>query len=484
MGTAEQTLIVLAVMAVLFVTEIIPLAITSLGGAITLGLMGIITPKVVFSGLSDSTVVLFAGMFVVGAALFYTGLAQKIGETVVSHAGTSENGLMLAIMLVTATMSAFLSNTGTTAALLPVVVGICAVAKIPASRQLMPLAFAAGIGGIITMVGTPPNIIVSGTLTKFGIEPFGFFEFAWIGIPLTIATIVFMMLIGKHLLPKHEITDAGDVEQEVAAEDISNDPKKQLFSGLILLGVIIAMILGDFLKGYGINLPLSMVAVIGAMLCVLTGCLNEKQAYTSIDWVTIFLFAGMMPVATALDQSGAGKMIANAVIGAMLCVLTGCLNEKQAYTSIDWVTIFLFAGMMPVATALDQSGAGKMIADAVIGVMGSDPSPYFATAVLFALSCIMTQFMSNTASCALLAPIGISIAQGMGADPHAVLMAIGVAASCAFGTPVGTPPNTLVLGPGQYKFTDYVKAGVPLILVCFVVSLIIIPMVWPFFPGK
>ena len=433
MGTAEQTLIVLAVMAVLFVTEIIPLAITSLGGAITLGLMGIITPKVVFSGLSDSTVVLFAGMFVVGAALFYTGLAQKIGETVVSHAGTSENGLMLAIMLVTAVMSAFLSNTGTTAALLPVVVGICAVAKIPASRQLMPLAFAAGIGGIITMVGTPPNIIVSGTLSKFGIEPFGFFEFAWIGIPLTVATIVFMMLVGKHLLPKHEITDAGDVEQEVAAEDISNDPKKQLFSGLILLGVIIAMILGDPLKTYvGIKLPLSMVAVIGAMLCVLTGCLNEKQAYTSIDWVTIFLFAGMMPVATALDQSGAGKMIANAVIG----------------------------------------------------VMGSDPSPYFATAVLFALSCIMTQFMSNTASCALLAPIGISIAQGMGADPHAVLMAIGVAASCAFGTPVGTPPNTLVLGPGQYKFTDYVKAGVPLILVCFVVSLIIIPMVWPFFPGK
>ena len=433
MGAAEQTLIVLAVMAVLFVTEIIPLAITSLGGAITLGLMGIITPKVVFSGLSDSTVVLFAGMFVVGAALFYTGLAQKIGETVVSHAGTSENGLMLAIMLVTATMSAFLSNTGTTAALLPVVVGICAVAKIPASRQLMPLAFAAGIGGIITMVGTPPNIIVSGTLSKFGIEPFGFFEFAWIGIPLTVATIVFMMLIGKHLLPKHEITDAGDVEQEVAAEDISNDPKKQLFSGIILLGVIIAMILGQPLKdNFGINLPLSMVAVIGAMLCVLTGCLNEKQAYTSIDWVTIFLFAGMMPVATALDQSGAGKMIANAVIG----------------------------------------------------VMGDNPSPYFATGVLFALSCIMTQFMSNTASCALLAPIGISIAQGMGADPHAVLMAIGVAASCAFGTPVGTPPNTLVLGPGQYKFTDYVKAGVPLILVCFVVSLIIIPMVWPFFPGK
>lgn len=432
MDAAVQTLIVLAVMAVFFVTEIIPLAITSLGGAIALALMGIISSKEAFSGLSDSTVVLFAGMFVVGGALFYTGLAQKIGETVVSKAGTSENGLMFAIMAVIAVMSAFLSNTGTAAALLPVVVGICAVAKIPASRQLMPLAFAAGIGGIITMVGTPPNIIVNGALSKAGIEPFGFFEFAWIGIPLTVATIAFMMFIGKHFLPKHQITDVGDVEQEVAAEDISNDPKKQLYSGLILLTVIVLMILGDPLKSIGINLPLSLVAV----------------------------------------------------MGALACVLTGCLEEKQAYTSIDWVTIFLFAGMMPVAGAMDKSGAGQLIADSVLGVMGSDPSPYFATAVLFLLSCVMTQFMSNTASSALLAPIGIAIAKGMGADPHAVLMAIGVAASCAFGTPVGTPPNTLVLGPGQYKFMDYVKAGVPLIVVCFIVSILIIPMVWPFFPGK
>ena len=433
MSPAVQTLIVLAIMAVFFVTEIIPLAITSLGGAIALALMGIISSQEAFSGLSDSTVVLFAGMFVVGGALFYTGLAQKIGETVVSKAGTSENGLMLAIMGVTATMSAFLSNTGTAAALLPVVVGICSVAKIPASRQLMPLAFAAGIGGIITMVGTPPNIIVNGALNKADITPFGFFEFAWIGIPLTIATILFMMTIGKRFLPNHIIEDVGEVEQEVSAGEVSNDPKKQLYSGLILGGVIVLMILGDTLKSnFGINLPLSLVAVVGAMLCVLTGCLGEKQAYTSIDWVTIFLFAGMMPVAGAMDKSGAGQLIANAVLG----------------------------------------------------VMGSDPSPYFATAVLFILSCLMTQFMSNTASCALLAPIGIAIAKGMGADPHAVLMAIGVAASCAFGTPVGTPPNTLVLGPGQYKFMDYVKAGVPLIIVCFIVSILIIPMVWPFFPGK
>ncbi|MBP7752781.1 MAG: SLC13/DASS family transporter [Veillonella sp.] len=419
MDPAVLTLSVLGVMAILFVTEIIPLAITSLSGAIALGLLGVISPKTVFSGLSDTTVVLFAGMFVIGGAMFYTGLAQTIGTAVVKRAGTSENGLMFAVMVVTAGMSSVLSNTGTAAALLPVVLGICAVAKIPASRQLMPMAFAAGIGGIITMVGTPPNIIANGALKAAGVREFGFFEFAWIGIPLTVATIAFMMFIGKRFLPSHMLSTDVEVEQEV--DEVSNDPKKQIFSGVILIAVVVVMALN------------------------------------------------LMPLHIA------------AVIGAILCVLTGCLKEKQAYTSIDWVTIFLFAGMMPVATAMDKSGAGKMIADGVIALMGSDPSPYTATAILFLLSCILTQFMSNTASCALLAPIAIAIAKGMGASPHAVMMAIAVAASCAFATPVGTPPNTLVLGPGEYCFMDYVKAGIPLIIVCFIVSLIVIPIVWPFF---
>ena len=173
-----------------------------------------------------------------------------------------------------------------------------------------------------------------------------------------------------------------------------------------------------------------------------------------------------------------------AIIGALVCVLTGCLTEKQAYASIDWVTIFLFAGMMPVSTAMDKTGSGKLIAEWTVGLMGGSPSPLIVTAVLFILSCGLTQFMSNTASAALLCPIGVAIAKQLGADPKAVIMAIAVAASCAFATPVGTPPNTLVLGPGGYKFMDYVKAGTGLVVVCFVVSLVVIPVIWPFFPGK
>ena len=236
MSQAVKCLILLAVVALLFVTELIPLAITATAGAIACGLLGFIPAKQVFSGLSNSTVVLFAGMFIVGAAMFYTGLAQKIGNTVVHFCGTGENSLMFGLMIVGTLLSSVLSNTGTAACLLPVALGICAAAKIPASRQLMPLAFACGWGGIITMVGTPPNIIATGALTAAGLEGFGFFEFAWIGIPVSIAGMLYMMFIGKHLLPKVELDADQEIEQEVEATTTSSS--KQIISGAILLVVV------------------------------------------------------------------------------------------------------------------------------------------------------------------------------------------------------------------------------------------------------
>ncbi len=424
MSPAIKCLILLAIVALFFVTELIPLAVTAVGAAIASGLLGLIPAKQVFSGLSNSTVVLFAGMFVVGASMFYTGLAQEIGGVVVKMCGTGENSLMFGLMIVGTVLSAVLSNTGTAACLLPVALGICSAAKIPASRQLMPLAFACGWGGIITMVGTPPNIIATGAMSAAGLEPFGFFEFAWIGVPISIAGMLYMMFLGKYLLPNKQIDADQDIEQEIEANEV--DRKKQVISGVILGGVVLVMAVGI----PGVSLEMA------------------------------------------------------AIIGALLCVLTGCLTEKQAYASIDWVTIFLFAGMMPVSSAMDKTGAGKLIAEWTVGLMGGSPSPLVVTGVLFILSCGLTQFMSNTASAALLCPIGIAISQNLGADPKAVLMAIAVAASCAFATPVGTPPNTLVLGPGGYRFMDYVKAGTGLVIVCFVVSLVVIPIVWPFFPGK
>ena len=422
MTPAIKCLILLAIVALLFVTEMIPLAMTAIGASVACCALGLVPENQIFLGLADSTVVLFGGMFVVGAAMFYTGLAQKIGGGVVRMFGKGENSLMFGIMIIAALMSAVLSNTGTTACLIPVVMGICANAKISASRELMPLAFAAGLGGTITLIGTPPNILANVALEAAGMPElqFGFFEYAWIGIPITIAGIVYMMFIGKYLLPK----DSGTLNLEIDEEILENETstQKQIICGIIMVGVI------------------------GSMA------------------------TGIVPLEIA------------AVVGAVIAVLTGCLTEKQAYNSIDWVTIFLFAGMIPVATAMNTSGAGKLIAEATVKMLGGDPSPYMVTAVLFVLAVVLTQFMSNTASKALLCPVGIALSAQMGASPKAVLMAILIASSCAFASPVGTPPNTLVLGPGGYKFMDYLNAGTGLVAVCLIVSIIVIPIVWPFFP--
>ncbi|WP_454950359.1 SLC13 family permease [Dialister invisus] len=432
MDPAIITLCVLAVACFLFITELIPLAVTAMAACTALGILGVLPSKQVYAGLSNSTVVLFGGMFVIGAAMFRTGLAQAIGLGVVKKAGTKEVPLMGAVMFVTIVLSSVSSNTGTVACLMPVVIGICQAAKISQSRQLMPLAIAANVGGTITMIGTPPNVIVTGALSAAGLPTFGFFEFAYIGIPLSIIVFFFTLFIGRHLLPANS---AGEMDEEAlkeAAEEAGaggdDEPKsttKMWISGLIMIGVVVCM------------------------------ALNLKT----------------LPLQTA------------AVTGAILCVITGCLKEKEAYAGIDWVTIFLFAGMLSVATAMEKTGAGKLIADTVVGAMGDSPNAIMLCAVLYLISNVLTQFMSNTAAAALLAPIGISIAQSIGADPKPVLMAIGIAASMAFATPMATPPNTLVLGPGGFTFNDYVKVGLPLCIVTFIASVIIIPIFWPFFPG-
>ena len=432
MDPAITTLCVLAVAAFLFVTELIPLAVTAMAACTALGILGVLPSKQVYAGLSNSTVVLFGGMFVIGAAMFKTGLAEAVGLWVVNKAGTKEVPLMGAIMVVTIALSAVSSNTGTVACLMPVIIGIAQAANIPASKELMPLAVAANVGGTITMIGTPPNVIVTGALSAAGLPSFGFFEFALIGVPLSIIVLVYMLTIGRKTIPIKNAgamdADAVEAAKKEAGAGDDNAPKsktKMWISGLILLGVVAAM------------------------------ALNLKT----------------VPLQTA------------AVTGAILCVITGCLKEKEAYAGIDWVTIFLFAGMLSVATAMDKTGAGKLIADTVVGMMGEHPNPIILCAVLYLISNVLTQFMSNTASAALLAPIGISIAQSIGADPKPVLMSIGIAASMAFATPMATPPNTLVLGPGGFSFNDYVKVGVPLCVITFIVSVIIIPIFWPFFPG-
>jgi anion transporter len=289
----------------------------------------------------------------------------------------------------------------------------------------MPLVFAAGLGGIITLVGTPPNMVVASQLNKAGLGTFGFMEFAIIGIPLTIIGIIYMVTIGYKLTP--------DGRADIETEKTEAQNKR-----------------------------------------------TQKEVCRFKQWISVITLLGTVLVMMFQTKLGIPLHVA-AVIGALILVVTGVLTEKQAYKAIDWTTIFLFAGMIPLATALDKTGGGRVITDLVISVIGRNASPYVLTSGLFILSCGLTQFMSNTATTTLLAPIGMAIAQDLGANPKPVLLAIAVAASCAFATPVATPPNTLVFGPGRYRFIDYIRVGLPLIVICWVVSIIIIPIWWPYF---
>lgn len=421
MSPATITLLFLLFAIVMFVWEKIPLGVTSMIICVGLVVTGVLDWKTAFAGFIDSNVILFVAMFIVGGALFETGMANKIGG-VVTHFAKTERRLIIAIMIIVGLMSGVLSNTGTAAVLIPVVIGIAAKSGYSRSRLLMPLVFAAAMGGNLSLIGAPGNLIAQSVMEEMDMG-FGFFEYAKVGLPILVCGIIYFAFFGYKLLPnKTGGTDSSYDEQK----DFSNVPKwKQALSLIILILTLLGMIFED---------------QIGIKLCI-TGC-----------------------------------------IGALALILTGVISEKNALKSIDLKTIFLFGGTLSLASALQTTGAGEDIAKAVIGVLGENPSPYILTFVVFMLCCVLTNFMSNTATTALMAPICVSIAQGMGADPRAVLMACVIGGSCAYATPIGMPANTMVVTAGGYTFKDYAKAGVPLILVATVVSMILLPILYPFFP--
>jgi len=386
MSQITITLLFLLFAIVMFMWEKIPLGLTSMIVCVGLVVTGVLEWQTAFAGFIDSNVILFVAMFIVGGALFETGMANKIGGIVTHFAKTAKSGYSR-------------------------------------SRLLMPLVFAAAMGGNLTLIGAPGNMIAQSGMEGIGLK-FGFFDYAKVGVPILIVGIIYFAFIGYKFLPNKEGSDEGIFDE---SKDFSHVPKwKQYLSLVILLLTLVGMIFEEQL---------------GIKLCVI-GCM-----------------------------------------GALALMITGVISEKDALASIDLKTIFLFGGTLSLAAALEQTGAGELIAEKVIGMLGDNPSPYVLTFVIFMLCCVMTNFMSNTATTALMVPIGISIAQGMGADPSAVLMACVIGGSCAYATPIGMPANTMVVTAGGYTFKDYAKAGVPMILVATVVSMILLPIFYPFFPG-
>ena len=372
MSQTTITLLFLVFAIVSFILEKIPLGLTASICALGLTLTGILDVSTTFSQYVNSNVILCIGMFVVGQALFETGMANKIGGLVTRFAKT-EKTLIIAIMVIAGVMSGFLSNTGTAAVLIPVVCGIADESGYSRSHLLMPLVFAAALGGNLSIIGAPGNLMGVNALQEMGIKT-SFFMYAPIGIPMLLIGILYFVCFGYKLLTQNQNEAAQNLEEQ---KDFSNVPKwKQIISLVVLL----------------------------------------------------------------------------------------------------------FGGSLSLAKALDVTGAGSMIADKIVGLLGSNPNPILLLLVIFLVTCVLTNFMSNTATTALMIPIAVSLANSLGADPRSVVIATVIAGSCAYATPIGMPANTMVVGLGGYKFKDYVKSGLPLILVSFAICMILLPILFPFYP--
>lgn len=424
MNTQIITIGFLLFAIIMFAWEKIPLWVSAMIVAVGLVLTKVIEAKDAFAGFTDSNVLLFIAMFIIGAAFFETGMAQRVGSLVTKFAKT-ERQLIAAVMIITGLMSGVLSNTGTAAVLIPVLIGISQSTKIPRSKILLPLVFAAAMGGNLSLIGAPGNMIAQSGLETIGLE-FGFFEYAKIGLPVLIVGIIFFVTIGYKLLPDNAAKEDEDsiYSQEKSYDDVAE--WKQWTSLIILILTVVAMV---FEKQIGI------------------------------------------------------KLFVSAWIGALILVVLGVISSSDAIKSIDMNTILLFVGSLALATALKETGTGDLIAKTIVSKLGDNPSPTALLIIIFIICVTLTNFMSNTATTALMVPISLSISQAIGADPRAVLMATVIGGSMAYATPIGMPANTMVYNIGGYKFNDYVKAGLPLIIICGTVALILLPIFFPFFPN-
>lgn len=519
MSPVAITLAILAVAVIAFVSNRVEMAVVALGVSIALWATGILTLEEATAGFGDSTVIFIASLFVVSHSLEVTGVTTWAGNLVVTRGGGKRTSLIFAISLLVGGLSALISINGAVAALVPVVVVVAVGAGMSPSKLLMPLAFAATAGSLLALTGSPVNIIVSNAAAAAGARPFGFFEFALAGVPLLIGTILIVLFFGDRLLPEREISaippDLGahtrtlrehydladddtliDIRKGVA--EVVIPPRSELIGMRVFPGM--ATITGDLvvlgLQRAGEDLAGEKVTLQAGDTVLVRGPWEqlEKSAASS----DILMVDDPKQLRRAIPMGRGSKralvILAGLVLGlaftpappamlgasaAVLLVATGVLSPKQAYRGISWTTVILIAGMMPLSTAFIKTGTADLIAQLVLQA-GEDSSPYLALGVLCLMTAVLGQLISNTATVLIMMPIGVALATDLHVSVLPFMMGLAVAGAAAFLTPVATPANTMVLDPGGYKFADYWKLGLPLLVVFWLVAVFWVPLWWPF----
>ncbi|MCE0800739.1 SLC13 family permease [Buttiauxella sp. S04-F03] len=599
----------LAIAVVLFATGKVRMDAVALLVIIAFVLSGTLTLSEAFSGFSDPNVILIAALFIIGDGLVRTGVATKMGAWLVDVAGSSETKMLVLLMLTVAGLGAFMSSTGVVAIFIPVVLSVSMRMKTSPSRLMMPLSFAGLISGMMTLVATPPNLVVNSELLREGLQGFHFFSVTPIGLVILLLGIGYMLIarfalkgqnkddgkqdwrrrtfrdlikdyrlagrarrlairpgspmVGRRLddLKLREryganviglerwrkfrrvivnvtgVTEfrARDVllidmsasevdlrefcsEQmlepmvlrgeyfsdqalDVGMAEVSLIPESELIgqtlreigfrtryglnvvglrrNGEAMEGLLVdeALQLGDILLVVGDWKLISQLQQKGRDFLVLNLPVEEGEASPAHSQAPHAIFCLALMVALMLTDE-----IPNTIAAIIACLLMGkfrCIDMESAYKAVHWPSIILIVGMMPFALALQKTGGVDLIVNGLMS-LGGGYGPHMMLICLFVMCAAIGLFISNTATAVLMAPIALAAAKSMGVSPYPFAMIVALAASAAFMTPVSSPVNTLVLGPGNYKFSDFVKMGVPFTVIVMVVSVVMVPMLFPF----
>ena len=608
-GELIWVLSLLAIAVVLFATGKVRMDAIALMVIVAFVLSGTLTLNEAFSGFSDPNVILIAALFIIGDGLVRTGVATKMGAWLVSVAGNSETKMLIYLMLTVAGLGAFMSSTGVVAIFIPVVLSVSARMNTSPSRLMMPLSFAGLISGMMTLVATPPNLVVNSELLREGLHGFSFFSVTPIGLVVLILGIVYMLAVRfmlktdngdsardgrkrstfRDLIREYHLTgrarrlairpgspmigqrlddlklrerycanvigverwrrfrrvivnvngvsefrarDVLLIDMSASDVDLRQFCGEQMLEPMVLRGEYFAdqaldvgmaevalipdsemigktvreiafrtrfglnivgmkrdgkamdgsvvdepLQLGDILLVVGNWRQIALLAKRGRDFVVLNMPVEVDDASPAHSQAPHAIFCLVLMVALMLTDE-----IPNPIAAIIACLLMGkfrCINAESAYKAIHWPSIILIVGMMPFALALQKTGGVDLVVKGLMDVAGGE-GPYLMLGCLFMMCAAIGLFISNTATAVLMAPIALAAAKSMGVSPYPFAMVVAMAASAAFMTPVSSPVSTLVLGPGKYSFSDFVKIGVPFTILVMVVCVLLIPVLFPF----
>ena len=608
-GELIWVLSLLAIAVVLFATGKVRMDAIALMVIVAFVLSGTLTLTEAFSGFSDPNVILIAALFIIGDGLVRTGVATKMGAWLVSVAGNSETKMLIYLMLTVAGLGAFMSSTGVVAIFIPVVLSVSARMNTSPSRLMMPLSFAGLISGMMTLVATPPNLVVNSELLREGLHGFSFFSVTPIGLVVLILGVVYMLAVRfmlktdngdsardgrkrstfRDLIREYHLTgrarrlairpgspmigqrlddlklrerycanvigverwrrfrrvivnvngvsefrarDVLLIDMSASDVDLRQFCGEQMLEPMVLRGEYFAdqaldvgmaevalipdsemmgktvreiafrtrfglnivgmkrdgkamdgsvvdepLQLGDILLVVGNWRQIALLAKRGRDFVVLNMPVEVDDASPAHSQAPHAIFCLVLMVALMLTDE-----IPNPIAAIIACLLMGkfrCINAESAYKAIHWPSIILIVGMMPFALALQKTGGVDLVVKGLMDVAGGE-GPYLMLGCLFVMCAAIGLFISNTATAVLMAPIALAAAKSMGVSPYPFAMVVAMAASAAFMTPVSSPVNTLVLGPGKYSFSDFVKIGVPFTILVMVVCVLLIPVLFPF----